>query len=79
MQLNKNGIMVDIPGLRKRTTKIIQKPRNDFTRYKTFATMIGYENGCNVTATVPVAHDDFKKLKQQGYKVVEVWEKGEIA
>lgn len=79
MHFNKNGIMVDIPYLRKRRTKVIPKPQSDFTRYQTFATMQGSEKGCNVIVIVPVAHEDYKKLKKQGYKEIERWTKGEIA
>lgn len=80
MQVNANGIPVDIPRLRKKVTNI-QTPKilhNDFLKFNRFATMLGYENGCSVTAVVPVAHPDYKVLKKQGFRILEVWDKCEI-
>ncbi|QCR33152.1 hypothetical protein [Lysinibacillus sp. SGAir0095] len=75
--MTKNGIPLDIPGQRKKTTKVqvVQKPRNDYNKYNTFATMSGFENRCYVTAIVPTMHPEFKVLKKQGYRVLEVWDK----
>lgn len=80
MRVNSNGIQVDIPWLRKQVTKI-QTPKilhNDFQKFNQFVTMVGSENGCSVTAVVPVAHPDYKVLKKQGYRILEVWDKREI-
>lgn len=75
--MTKHGIPIDFPGQRKVTkVQTIQKP-NDYQRFKKFATMIGVEEGCFVTAIVPMGHADFRRMKRQGYKVAEVWEKGE--
>ncbi|BDH60109.1 hypothetical protein MTP04_02390 [Lysinibacillus sp. PLM2] len=81
MQINKNGIPLDIPGQQKKVSNIrtTQKLHNDFSEFNEYATMTGYEDGCFVTAVVPVKHPDFKKLISQGYRLVETWRKGEIA
>lgn len=76
-QLNKHGIPLDIPKHRQEQQKVIRLTP-DYFKYKTYATLVGFEDGCNVIATCPVAHPDFKTLKKQGYKVVETWERSDV-
>lgn len=78
--MTKNGIPLDIPGQRKKVGKVqvIQTPQSDYIVYNKFATMVGFEDGCTVTAIVPVAHPEFKAMKKQGYRVVEVWDKRNV-
>jgi len=82
--MTKNGIPLDIPGQRKKVSKIqVAKQRNDFNKFTKFATMVGFEDGCYVTAVVPMGHEDFKSFLAEGYKVIDVWNtrdgKGETA
>ena len=82
--MTKNGIPLDIPGQRKKLTKVkVVQSRNDFNNFTKFATMVGFEDGCYVTAVVPMGHPDFKTFLAQGYKVIDIWNtrdgKGESA
>ncbi len=80
MQVNANGIPIDIPRQRKKAPTTIKfSVSKDFYRFKRFATMVGYEDGCNVTATVPMGHPEFKLLLAQGYKVIDIWDRRDIA
>lgn len=83
MNENRNGIPVDVPHLRKKQKVTVSKVLHpDFNKYKTFATMYGLEDGFKVIVVVPIKHPDFKALKKQGYRILEIWErkqKGEIA
>lgn len=80
MQMTKNGIPIDIPGLRRNSVKaqIVQNQANDYNAYYKFATMRGVEEGCIVTAVVPLAHPEYRIMKKQGYKVLEVWDKRNV-
>ncbi|WP_400194646.1 hypothetical protein [Lysinibacillus telephonicus] len=80
MQMTKNGIPIDIPSQRKKapTTKKFNAHK-DFYKFKRFATMVGYEDGCNVIATVPMGHPEFKALLKQGYRVIDIWDRRDIA
>lgn len=76
----KNGIPVDIPHKRQRLLTGIKRSNgkrthvhSDYDKYNTFATM--YKPSERVWAMVPVAHPDFKELKKQGFKKIEVWKK----
>ena len=72
--MTKNGIPLDIPWVRKKVSKVqVVQQRNDFDKFTKFATMVGYEEGCRVTAVVPMGHEDFKTFLAQGYKVIDVW------
>lgn len=77
MQTNKHGIPIatSMPKMQKYKTF---KPHPEYYKYKKYATLVGYENGCVVTAICPVAHPDFKKLKTQGYRVIEDWERRDV-
>jgi hypothetical protein len=81
MQINANGIPVDIPGQRKKVAKIqtTKKLQNDFNQFTKFATMAGVEDGCKVTVIVPMGHKDFKTLLAQGFKVIDVWNRRDSA
>jgi hypothetical protein len=79
--MTKNGIPVDMPWQRKKTAKISTSKHlhNDFNKFNKYATMVGFEDGYAVTVVVPMGHKDFKLLQRQGFKIVDVWEKREIA
>ncbi|WP_346235704.1 hypothetical protein MKY04_09180 [Lysinibacillus telephonicus] len=80
MQMTKNGIPIDIPSQRKKapTTGKFSVPK-DFYKFKRFATMVGFEEGCNVIATVPMGHPEFNNFINKGFKVIEVWDRRNIA
>lgn len=76
--MTKNGIPLDIPVQRKKLSNVVVQKQNDYCKFNKFATMLGFEEDCIVTVVVPVAHPEFKKLKKQGYRVLEVWDKKEV-
>lgn len=80
MQMTKNGIPIDIPSQRKKapTTGKFSVPK-DFYKFKRFATLVGYEDGCNVTVTAPMGHPEFKELLAQGYQVIDIWDRRDSA
>lgn len=80
MQMTKHGIPIDIPGQRKKIGRITtsQTLHNDFNKFNKFATMVGKEGGFPVTVIVPTMHPEFKQLKLQGFKVLEIWDKRDI-
>lgn len=72
--MTKNGIPLDIPGQSKKLSKVqVQKPQSEFNKFYKFATMVGFEEGCHVTAVVPMGHPDFKTFLNQGYVVIDIW------
>lgn len=80
MQVSKNGIPIDIPKQRKKAPTTNEfKAHNDFYRYKKYATLEGFEDGFRVTATAPIGHPDFKDLLAKKYRIVEKWERSDIA
>ncbi|MFP7199716.1 hypothetical protein SFC08_01965 [Lysinibacillus halotolerans] len=80
MQITKHGIPIDIPGQRKKIPNTNAfKALKDFYRYKDYATLEGLEEGFRVIATAPVAHPEFKKLIDRGYRVIETWKRSDIA
>lgn len=75
----RNGIPIDIPSARKRAPKVNMQKPVEYNKYKTFATMFKKENDQRIWATVPIAHPDFKSLKREGFKIIEVWDKREVS
>lgn len=75
----RNGIPIDIPSARKSVPKVKTHKQAEYTKYKTFATMFKKENDQRIWATVPIAHPDFKSLKKEGFKIIEVWDKREVS
>jgi len=76
---SRNGIPIDIPSARKQAPKVKVQKSAEYNKYKTFATMFKKENDQRIWATVPIAHPDFKLLKREGFKIIEVWDKREVS
>lgn len=80
MQMTKNGIPIDVPGQRKKVPTTSRfKAHRDFYKFKTYATLIGFEDGYKVTVTVPLKHPEFKNYISKGFKVIEVWDRRDSA
>lgn len=75
----RNGIPIDILSARKLAPKVKTQKPTEYNKYKTFATMFKKENDQRIWATVPIAHPDFKSLKREGFKIIEVWDKREVS
>lgn len=65
--LNRHGIPVEVQKSRN------SKKHQEFMKYRVFVTLIGFENGRRVISTCPMAHEDFRKFKQCGFKVIDKW------
>lgn len=75
----RNGIPIDIPGARKSVTKVkVQKPI-EYNQYNVYVTMFKHEDGQNIWTMVPFMHPDFKKLRKEGYRITEKWDKREVS
>lgn len=74
----RNGIPIDIPSSRKLVPKVNVQKRTEYSQYNVHVTMFKREDGHNVWTMVPLLHPDYKKLKKDGYRVVEKWEKRRI-
>ncbi|MFJ7838819.1 hypothetical protein ACIQXG_05025 [Lysinibacillus sphaericus] len=71
----RNGFPIDIPSARKPVQKVnVQKP-TEYSHYNVYVTIFKREDGHNVWTMVPLLHPDYKKLKEDGYRVIEKWEK----
>lgn len=79
MQFRKNGIPIDVPDQRPKVVTKTFKGHEDFYKYKKYATLTGFEDGCKVIATAPIEHPEFKKLLDKGYRVIETWKRSDIA
>ncbi len=81
MQVNANGIPIDIPGQRKKVVKIqtSQKLHNEFKKYTKFVTMQGKEDGHDVIVIVPKAHPEYFELKAKKFRKIEEWDRREIS
>ncbi len=75
----RNGIPIDIPSAHKKAPRVKTQKPAEYNKYKTFATMFKIEHEQRIWATVPVAHPDFKSLKKEGFKIIEVWDKREAS
>lgn len=74
MQMTKHGIPVYVP---KKKQRVRLKLNQDYNKHNRFATMLGYEAGMVVVKMVPVLHKDYKKLKRQKFRVIDIWNKEE--
>lgn len=75
----RNGIPIDIPGARKSVPKVkVQKP-NEYNQYNVYVTMFKFEDGIKIWTMVPFMHPDFKKLRKEGYRITEKWDKREVS
>ena len=72
MNVTKQGIPVYVP---RKKQRVKLKLNQDYNKFNRFATMIGYEEGMMIVKMVPVWHQDFKKLKRQQFKIIDVWDK----
>lgn len=75
----RNGIQIDIPSARKTVPKVkVQKP-NEYNQYNVYVTMFKREGDQNIWTMVPFMHPDFKKLRKEGYRITEKWDKREVS
>lgn len=75
----RNGIPIDIPSARKSIPKVNVQKQTEYGQYKVFVTMFKHEDGHNIWTMVPLLHPDYKKLKKEGYRVIEKWEKRRVS
>lgn len=73
----RNGIPIDIPGARKQVPKVKVRKPTEYHQYNVFVTMFKRVEGHNVWTMVPLMHPDYKKLKEDGYRITEQWDKRE--
>ncbi|MGE7114750.1 hypothetical protein [Lysinibacillus sp. NPDC047702] len=75
----RNGIPIDIPSARKSVPKVkVQKP-TEYNQYNIYVTMHKREDGKNIWTMVPLMHPDYKKLRKEGYRITEKWDKREVS
>lgn len=74
----RNGIPIDIRSARKPIPKVNMQKPTEYSQYNVYVTMFKREDGHNVWTMVPLLHPDYKKLKKDGYRVVEKWEKRRV-
>ena len=55
----RNGIPIDIPGLRKSVPKVKTQKLVEYNQYNVYVTMFKVVDGHNVWAIVPLEHPDF--------------------
>jgi len=75
----RNGIPIDIPGARKSVPKVNVQKVNEYNQYNVYVTMHKREDGQNIWTMVPLMHPDYKKLRQEGYRITEKWDKREVS
>lgn len=73
----RNGIPIDIPSARKQAQKVKTQKPSEYNQYNVYVTMFKRVDGQNVWTIVPIAHPDFKKLRKEGYRITEKWDKRE--
>jgi len=73
----RNGIPIDIPSECKRTPKVNTQKPAEYNQYNVYVTMFKREDGQNVWTMVPLMHQDYKKLRKEGYRITEKWDKRE--
>ncbi|MCM0626502.1 hypothetical protein M5J14_18565 [Lysinibacillus sp. OL1_EC] len=74
----RNGIPIDVPGARKAPKVKTQKPV-EYNQYNVYVTMFKFEDGIKIWTMVPLMHPDFKKLRKEGYRITEKWDKREVS
>lgn len=74
----RNGIPIDVPGARKSPKVKTQKPV-EYNQYNLYVTMFKREGDQNIWTMVPFMHPDYKKLRKEGYRITEKWDKREVS
>lgn len=75
----RNGIPIDIRSARKPIPKVNMQKPTEYSQCNVYVTMFKLEDGHNVWTMVPLLHPDYKKLKKDGYRVIEKWEKSGVS
>lgn len=52
-----------------------RRKRNEFERYRYYATMCGRDGWHYVTVTVPVGLPEFHELKSKGFRIIDRWKR----
>lgn len=76
MQMTRNGIPVNVGHKEKITqVKTIKRKTNPPKQYMHYAEFSGYERGCEVAIIVPIAHPNYKALKESAeFNLEKEWE-----
>ncbi|WBF54883.1 hypothetical protein HXV90_02940 [Lysinibacillus sp. JK80] len=75
----RNGIPIDIPSERIRAPKVKTQKPAEYHHYNVYVTMFKRVDGHNVWTMVPFMHPDYKKLRKEGYRITEKWDKREVS
>ena len=73
----RNGIPIDIPSARKQVQKVKTQKPAEYNQYNVYVTMFKRVEGQNIWTMVPLMHPDYKKLRKDGYRITEKWNKRE--
>ena len=73
----RNGIPIDIPSASKQVQKVKTRKPFEYNQYNKYVTMHKCENGQDIWTMVPFMHPDYKKLRKEGYRITEKWDKRE--
>ncbi|MCT6815333.1 MAG: hypothetical protein M3043_02885 [Lysinibacillus fusiformis] len=74
-----NGIPIDIPAERKRAPKVNTQKPAEYNHYNVYVTMFKREGNQNIWTMVPFMHPDYKKLRKEGYRITDKWDKREVS
>ena len=75
----RNGIPIDLPHLRKPAPKVKVRKSFEYSKYNVYVTMYKRVDGHDVWTMVPFMHPDYEKLRKEGYRVTEKWDKREVS
>lgn len=76
---SRNGIPIDVPGARKQVQKVKTHKPVEYNQYNVYVTMFKREGSQNIWTIVPLMHPDYKKLRKDGYRITEKWDKREVS
>ncbi|MGY3186477.1 hypothetical protein [Lysinibacillus sp. TE18511] len=75
----RNGIPIDVPSARKQVPKVKTQKPAEYNQYNVYVTMYKCDGGQKIWTMVPLMHPDYQKLRKEGYRITEKWDKREVS